>query len=242
MSKRFRFVIVLALIAISAYFIYPTVRWYFFIPEETKELAAGSRDQIRDYAGNRAENALEELTELANEDGEQALPPEYSFLTNEARDIYRVQDREVPDEWTVTNTLAAFGGADEVYEVLETHYGDEMFAIKDIQNRIITLGLDLSGGMRVVVEADRASLEEALGESPTEAEVDEAIDLAVTILLSRIDQFGVTEPIVRRREGTDQIVIEVPGDADRARVESYLQGRGSLAFHLVDEDATAQLI
>jgi preprotein translocase subunit SecD len=233
---------VLALIAISAYFIYPTVQWYFFIPEETKELASGSRDQIRDYAGNRAENALEELTELAQEDGDQLLSAEYRFLTEEAREIYRVQEREMPDEWTVSNTLAAFGGADEVYEVLETHYGDEMFAIKDIQNRIITLGLDLSGGMRVVVEADRESLEEALGEPPTEAQVEEAIDLAVTILLSRIDQFGVTEPIVRRREGTDQIVIEVPGDADRAQIESYLQGRGSLAFHLVDDEATAQLI
>jgi len=242
MSKRFRLVLVLALIAISAYFIYPTVRWYFYLPESERELASGSREQIRDYARQEASEALDELRSSVSEDAEQPLPEQYAFLIDEARSVYRAEDREVPDSWTVGNVLVALGGAGDTYELLESHYAEELFALKDIQSRIITLGLDLSGGMSVVVEADRASLTDTLGRQPTEEEVDEAIDLAVTILTSRIDQFGVTEPVIRRREGTDQILIEVPGDSDRARIESYLQGRGSLAFHLVNDDATAALI
>ena len=242
MSKRFRFILVVLLVAVSAYFIYPTLQWYFLIPEADRELASGSREQIRDFARDEAEIALDELRALAAENAEQEFPEDYAFLTDEAREVYRLEERDVPETWTVGNVLAALGGAEDTYEALESHYAQRLFDLKDIQSRIITLGLDLSGGMSVVVEADREGLAETLGRQPTEEEVDEAIDLAVTILTSRIDQFGVTEPVIRRREGTDQILIEVPGDSDRARIESYLQGRGSLAFHLVNDDATAALI
>ncbi|MFW5683630.1 MAG: protein translocase subunit SecD [Spirochaetota bacterium] len=242
MSKRFRFLLVLALIGISVYFLYPTVQWYFFIPEEDKELAAGNRDQVREYARGRADEVLSDLTALVASDEDQALPEEYRFLARSARDAYRMIDEDVPAEWTVGNTLRAFRDREEVFEVIEQHYADEVFALKDLQDRTITLGLDLAGGMSVVVEANEENLAERLGREPTADELDEAIDLAMTILTSRIDQFGVSEPIVRRQEGTNQILIEVPGDNDRSRVEAYLQGRGSLNFRIVDDEATAQLI
>ncbi|MFP4114583.1 MAG: protein translocase subunit SecD [Spirochaetota bacterium] len=242
MSKRFRFLLVLALVGVSVYFLYPTIQWYFFVPESDKELAAGNRDEVRDYAREQADAALQELTSLVEADEDAPIPEEYDFITEAARANYQLVDEDVPGEWTVRNALAAFRGPDEVFEAIESHYADEVFALKDLKERIITLGLDLSGGMSVVVEADEENLTERLGREPTAEELDEAIDLAMTILTSRIDQFGVTEPIIRRREGTNQILIEVPGDNDRSRVEAYLQGRGSLNFHIVDEEATAALI
>ena len=59
----------------------------------------------------------------------------------------------------------------------------------------------------------------------------------IEILTSRIDQFGVTEPDIRQ-QGTDQILIEVPGEVDPERVDSFLMSRGSLTFHLVDQELT----
>src|SRR6056297_393275 len=242
MSKRFRILLVLAFIGVGVFFLYPTVQWYFFIPESDKELAAGSREQVREYARTQSQQALEELTALAESDETEVVPDEYSFLTDVARDNFRLDDRDIPEQWSVAEVLSAFRDREEIFSELEDHYAGEIFALKDLKSRIITLGLDLSGGMSVVVEADEESLADRLGRPPTADELDESIDLAMTILTSRIDQFGVTEPIVRRQEGTNQILIEVPGDNDRSRIEAYLQGRGSLNFHIVDDEATAQLI
>ncbi len=242
MSKRFRILLVLAFLGVGVLFLYPTVQWYFFIPEADKELAAGSREQVREYARAQAADALEDLTGLAESDQTETVPEQYSFLTGVARDNFRLDDREIPDQWSVVEVLSAFRDRQEIFSELEDHYAGEIFALKDLKSRIITLGLDLSGGMSVVVEADEESLADRLGRPPTADELDESIDLAMTILTSRIDQFGVTEPIVRRQEGTNRILIEVPGDNDRSRIEAYLQGRGSLNFHIVDDEATELLM
>ena len=227
MSKRFRFLVVLALIGVSVYFIYPTVSWYFFIPQESKELAASTREQVRDHAREEARAVLDELAVLAADDEDSVLPREYRFLIDHARDNYRLDDRDLPDEWTVSSVLSAFRTQDEAFDVIEEYYAEELFALKDLKDRIITLGLDLAGGMSAVVEADRDSLAERLDRQPTSAEVNEAIELSLTILRSRIDQFGVTEPQIRRQEGSDRILIEVPGDNDRTRIEAFLQGKGN---------------
>lgn len=242
MSKRFRFLVVLALIGVSVYFIYPTISWYFFVPEESKVLAASTREQVRDHAREEARRMLDDLTVLVADDEEAALPSEYRFLISYARDNYRLDDRALPSEWTVGNVLSAFQTQEEAFDAMEEYYAEELFALKDLKGRIITLGLDLSGGMSAVVEADRDSLAERLDRQPTSEEINEAIELSLTILRSRIDQFGVTEPQIRRQEGSDRILIEVPGDNDRTRIEAFLQGKGSLQFHIVDDDATSALI
>jgi len=61
MNKRFRLLVVLALIGVSIFFIYPTVQWYFFMPEEMKVLAASGREQIREYSRDEARGALSVL-------------------------------------------------------------------------------------------------------------------------------------------------------------------------------------
>jgi preprotein translocase subunit SecD len=242
MSKRFRLLVVLALIGVSIFFLYPTVQWYFFLPEDMKTLAANSREQVREYSRDEARDALAVLRALAADDEDAALPDAYRFVIEAAETNFRLEDRDIPANWTVKEILSAFRTGDGAFAAFEEHYAQEIFALKDLKGRIITLGLDLAGGMSVVVEADKDSLAERLGRDPTSEELEEAIDLAVTILTSRIDQFGVTEPQIRRQEGSNRILIEVPGDNDRTRIESYLQGKGSLAFHIVDDVATASLI
>jgi len=64
----------------------------------------------------------------------------------------------------------------------------------------------------------------------------------VEIITNRIDQVGVTEPQVRRGGDEGTITIEIPGDADPERVRAFLMGKGSLNFHIVDEEATEKLI
>ena len=54
MNKRSRLLIVVAVALLCGYFLYPTVKWYGFVPQQTKELATGSNVQIKEYARGQA--------------------------------------------------------------------------------------------------------------------------------------------------------------------------------------------
>ena len=239
MSKRLRLLLILVLVGFGVLTFYPTVQWYFAVPEDMKQLASASRMQIRDYAVRQAREALGELRAAAQADN--PLPDEYSFLADVAEENYRLEGRDIPETWSTQAVLGSFRSEAEAFDAIEQQYADEIFTLKEEKEQIIQLGLDLSGGMSVTLEADAESLAERLGEEPSQAELDDAVDRAMEILNNRIDRFGVTEPVIRRQEN-NQILIEIPGDADPERVNSFLRGRGSLNFHIVHEEATQRLI
>ena len=241
MSKRIRLFLVLLVLVICGTFLYPTFKWYFVTPERDKQLAAASNEQIKDYAVRKATKDLNQLTRLAGkEEGKGAVPEDLQYMIEHAKENYKLERKDLPDEWTVENLLSGFKNQKEVLETIEDHYRNELLGLKDERNDILELGLDLSGGMRVILEADMGSLQQRLDREPTAQDEQEAIDRAMEILNNRIDQFGVTEPQIRRL-GTEQIAIEVPGAADPERVRSFLLGKGRLNFHIVDDEATEQL-
>lgn len=241
MSKRLRFSIVLALLIVAGVFIYPTIQWYFFVPESDQQLAQSSRFEVREHARQQADQALSELRTLAEESPEAALPEEYSFAVDIARENYEISGRDVPEAWTVRNVLASFRSEQAAFNQFENHYRQEIQNLKDLRSRIIQLGLDLSGGMSVILQANVESLQEEIGREPSEEEIQEAIDLALVVLRNRIDQFGITEPQIRQM-GELRIAVDIPGDADPERINNFLRGRGSLNFHIVNQEATQQLI
>jgi len=240
MNKRLRFIVVLFFLGLGAYFLYPTVKWYFFTPQEKKILANGTKEQIRNYAKVEASGNLETLTDLVKEDPDSAFPAEMAFLIDQAKANYKLEKRDSPDEWTVLTVLKGFQNGNEVFKTLESHYRDDILGLKEMKNRTLMLGLDLSGGMSVVVQADEKSLEDRLGQAPTEEELKQALTLAMEILTNRIDKFGVTEPQIRK-QSNNQILIEIPGEVDPERVNSFLMGKGTLNFHIVDDAATAKI-
>ena len=91
--------------------------------------------------------------------------------------------------------------------------------------------------MSILLDVEASSLAEKLGHEPSEAELSAAIDEDIEILKNRIDQFGMAEPEIRK-QGTDQILIELAGTPDPERVDAFLKGKGALAFHLADTLST----
>jgi len=240
MSKRGRLLVIILVLIVSGVFLYPTFEWYFMIPQGERELAAGSKIQIREYARGQAAKELEQLKSLVEKDSGQLLPEEFKYLISTAEEQYEMDGRDVPDEWTVAALLMAFDSESEAFDALEAKHRKELMDLKEQGNSVLQLGLDLSGGMRIVLEADIDSLEQRLDRTPTASDQQEAINRAMEILNNRIDKFGVTEPEIRR-QGTDQISIEIPGAADPERVNSFLMGKGSLNFHIVDQDMSQQV-
>ncbi len=95
-------------------------------------------------------------------------------------------------------------------------------------NKRINLGLDLQGGMHLVMRVDTSHLSD-------EAKVD-AVDRALEVVRNRIDEFGVREPSIQK-QGEDAIVIQLPGVADRDRALELIGKTALLEFKIVSADA-----
>jgi len=235
MSKRYRFFIIIAVMGICFLFLWPTVRWYFFIPKDQQALALETRQQIRTYASQAAQGDLQRIIDASRYD--RVVPDGLDFLTTAAKKRYKADKRTVPDTWTAKTVLEAFSSRREALDTIENKYRDDIFAIKDLQKNAVKLGLDLSGGLSIVLQANFTSLQNKLGRPLNDNDRTDAMNRALEVLNSRIDRFGLTEPIIRR-QGTDQIYLEIPGTADPERINDIIMGKGSLAFHLEDSEAT----
>ena len=92
----------------------------------------------------------------------------------------------------------------------------------------INLGLDLQGGMHLLLKVDTSKLpEEAREDAPLKA---------LEIIRNRIDEFGVKELSVYR-QGTDEIVVQLPGVTDRDRARELIGKTALLEFKLVEDNA-----
>jgi preprotein translocase subunit SecD len=235
MSKRYRFIIVMVIMAICFVFLWPTIRWYFLVPRDRQALALESREQIKTYASQTAQADLGRLIDEARAGGE--VPAELAFLTARAKQIFKDAKAPAPEKWDARTVLAAFTSRREALDAIETKYREDIFALKELQKNAVKLGLDLSGGLSIVLQANLEALQQRLGRPLTEEDRVDAMNRALEVLNSRIDRFGLTEPVIRR-QGTDQVYVEIPGTADPERINDIIMGKGSLAFHMEDAEAT----
>ncbi|NPA94156.1 MAG: protein translocase subunit SecD [Thermodesulfobacteria bacterium] len=82
----------------------------------------------------------------------------------------------------------------------------------------------------------------ALALSPKEEQFirEHAVEQSLEIIRNRIDQFGVTEPVIVR-QGEDEIVVQLPGIKDPKRAIKLIGQTAQLEFKLVDDDANIDL-
>src|SRR5574338_38980 len=118
-----------------------------------------------------------------------------------------------PRQVTVTETTADSTGAAVTTDVTKTVWGPN-------------LGLDLQGGMHLALELDQSKV---VSTDPAKD-----IDLALTILRKRIDEFGVNEPVVQK-SGADRIVVELAGLKDPERARGIVQKAAFLEFRITDK-------
>lgn len=94
-------------------------------------------------------------------------------------------------------------------------------------NKRINLGLDLKGGMHLLLKIDTSKL--------SEKDKLDASDRAVEVIRNRIDAFGVREPSIQK-QGDDEIVVQLPGVTDRDRAIDLIGKTALLEFKLVSDD------
>lgn len=62
---------------------------------------------------------------------------------------------------------------------------------------------------------------------------DQAMEQSIEIVRRRIDETGTKEPVIAR-QGTDRIIVQLPGVDDPERIKEILGKTAKLSFHLVD--------
>jgi preprotein translocase subunit SecD len=89
-------------------------------------------------------------------------------------------------------------------------------------NKILNLGLDLQGGSHLLLELQTSRLPDDRLET-----VNEAMDRAIEVIRNRIDQYGLSEPLIVR-QGQKWIVVQLPGVKDRNQAKDLI-GRTALS-------------
>jgi preprotein translocase subunit SecD len=84
-------------------------------------------------------------------------------------------------------------------------------------------------------EPDPLSLRLTLSEPEIREKRDFALQQNITTLRNRVNELGVAEPIIQQ-QGSDRIVVQLPGVQDTARAKEILGATATLEFRLADED------
>ncbi|MDO5035611.1 MAG: protein translocase subunit SecDF [Porphyromonas sp.] len=141
--------------------------------------------------------------------------------------------------------------ASDVLETLSGHSPDPTFrsALEAAQKKqdssqkdFIALFIEefhkLDPGARLAAVFSTPALKDRITTSSTDAEVERvlraelnsAISSSFDVLSTRIDRFGVVAPNIQRLEGSDRILVELPGVKEPERVRNLLQGSANLEF------------
>ena len=103
--------------------------------------------------------------------------------------------------------------------------GSDPIGLKELESSAIKLGLDLQGGMHIVLRVDASEL--------SAAEASNARDRALEIIRNRVDKFGISEPQIMP-QGNDYIVVELPGLQDVKRAQELIGKTAQLEFRFLE--------
>lgn len=107
----------------------------------------------------------------------------------------------------------------------EAKTSDESF-IDIFESKLSTRGLSLKAYYGEIRD------DESKIKSDLSSEIDNAIDRAIQVVRNRIDQYGVSEPVIQKK-GSTRLVVELPGVSNVQDVRKLLQGTALLEFQLV---------
>jgi protein-export membrane protein SecD len=127
------------------------------------------------------------------------------------------------------NTFELWTMSDEDQQAMQER---DPGALLELQQKAIRLGLDLQGGIHVVL---RVKTEEIEGDA------DEAVQRAMQVIRTRIDGLGVAEPNIQK-QGADRIIIDLPGYTDADRAEDLVGQMAVLEFKLLENYDNATLL
>jgi len=214
---RWKFALVIALVALSVLLVLPSFHkdvpaWFKkYVYSEGLKLGLDLQGGINLILNVDVDQAVKNSTDLAARDLKETLG--HKQITAVRR------QSPVPDE--IIFLLPNKETVERVKSILETDFpGLELLKVKK-EGKFPTLVLRLSPDREKFIR-------------------DNAVDQSLEIIRNRIDQFGVTEPVIVR-QGKEDIVVQLPGVKDPKRAIKLIGQTAQLEFKLVDDEAGLDL-
>ena len=161
MSKRSRLFIIIAVLAVCFAFLWPSLQWYVNTPKDQQALALSSLENIKDYASEKAAADVQQLIASAKADPAAQLTEDQKWLRKAAEKNFKEMEKAVPSPLTLREALESFETRADFVTLVESRYRDRILKNKKYYQNSVKLGLDLSGGMNVIVRADLDAVVEA---------------------------------------------------------------------------------
>ena len=117
--------------------------------------------------------------------------------------------------------------------VVERVKRNGVFTYDTVRRVPLKRGLDLQGGMYLALEVDDSKM--------AVANKSDALDRALKVVRTRIDEFGVAEPVVQK-VGNDRLIVELPGIDDPRRAEQVVQNQAFLQFMITDKSRALEKV
>ncbi|MBI1389293.1 MAG: protein translocase subunit SecD [bacterium] len=114
-------------------------------------------------------------------------------------------------------------------------------AFRSLRDHSLRLGLDLQGGVHMVIEVDlekfkQQLVEQGRDEKEIQYALDTVLDSAAAVIENRVDSYGVAEAAIIKQPPA-RLVVEMPGYSDPEAVEKLINAEAQLSFHLVPDQS-----
>ncbi|MDR7090518.1 protein translocase subunit SecD [Cellvibrio fibrivorans] len=107
------------------------------------------------------------------------------------------------------------------------------------QNQL-ALGLDLRGGSHLLLEVDTSELTANKNPALHEQIVRDAVEQSLEVVRRRLDETGMVEPMITR-QGSDSILVQLPGVNDPQHIRELLGTTARMTFHWAANEKSALL-
>jgi preprotein translocase subunit SecD len=210
-KNRFRIILTILFLALSVYFIYPTYKDYQYNQQSSQLKTAEDSTAFFDKNGIDVIKARENRIKLGLDlQGGMYVIMEVD-VAKLLHDIAKKQDDILKQTLEAANEQVKNSDEDFV-DVFEAKLKEKGLSLKAYYGEIRD--------------------EDSKVSSDLKTEVDNAIDRAVEVVRNRIDQYGVSEPVIQKK-GSSRLVVELPGVSNVQEVRKLLQGTALLEFKLV---------
>jgi len=233
-ALRFRFIIILAAIAISIYLLYPTIKDY----QNTKHISEAVKTKRELVKKVNPAIAVDQLDKILQNTSDSIKAGDPSIRETREKRIKLGLDlqggmRVVLEVNTVKLLEKLANNPDDVFRGILAASGKEA-ALSDesvvdiVGANFQRKGIRLSRYFGTIRQDDAEILKDLKKQS------EEAVTRAKEIIRNRVDQYGVAEPSIQL-QGERRIIVELPGVAKEEEARQLLQGTALLEFKLLKE-------
>ncbi len=212
-NTRNRFFLIFVVLLIAGYFLYPTVKWSMMSDAEKEQLKLENQKAYYNLKGKTINLGLD--------------------LQGGMHVILEVDVKELLKRLATNKDETFFQALDETEKEVERNDEDFLATfVKVLEKK----GTNIT---RYYYGINRRTQNEVL--KYLRKQINESVDRALEILRNRVDEFGVSEPIIQK-QGDRRIIVELAGVTNPTRVRNLIGRTALLEFKLLEDNVVTSKV